>query len=218
VSVERILDMSADDLANERPSSAAEDVHFTQALARAVVEEFSTPGDVTLDPFAGYGTTLVVSHQLHRNPIGIELLPDRAAIIRERLGTSGEIINGDARELDRFEFGPVDLCLTSPPYMSAISHPENPLTGYATLDGNYSTYRDELLGVFQAVKRRLRTGGHLVINAATIKTGDKVTPLAWDIVHDLSPSMAFQGETYLRWDRLPSFISGDYCLVFRKLG
>ncbi|MEZ5096160.1 MAG: DNA methyltransferase [Nocardioides sp.] len=30
-------------------------------IARAVIEEFSTAGDVVLDPFAGYGTTLVVS-------------------------------------------------------------------------------------------------------------------------------------------------------------
>lgn len=54
---------------------------------RAVVEEYSARGDVVLDPFAGYGTTLVVSQQLGRTPIGIELLPERAALIRARLGS-----------------------------------------------------------------------------------------------------------------------------------
>lgn len=211
------MSMSAADLAAERPSSVPDDVHFTQALARTVIEDFSAVGDVVLDPFAGFGTTLVVSRQLGRSPIGIELLSERAAIIRERLAGGGRVIEGDARQMDRYEFGPVDLCLTSPPYMSAVDHPQNPLTSYATLDGHYPTYREELLSVFLAVKRRLVPGGHLVINAATIRTGEIVTPLAWDIVHDLQPHMAFRGETYLQWDRPLPFISGDYCLVFQNL-
>jgi DNA modification methylase len=208
--------MSADELAAERPETASEDVHFTQALVREVVELYSSVGDVVLDPFAGYGTALVVSHQMGRKPIGIELLPERAALIRQRLGSSGVVMEGDARQLDQLQIGPVDLCLTSPPYMSAVDHPQNPLTGYATSDGDYSTYLDELLSVFLAVKDCLRNGGYLVINAANIRTGDVVTPLAWDIAHTLRPHLAFRGETYLQWDRPLEFISGDYCLVFQK--
>ena len=209
--------MSADELAAERPDTASEDVHFTQALVREVVEQYSSVGDVVLDPFAGYGTTLVVSHELGRKPIGVELLPERAALIRQRLDSSGAVIEGDARQLDRFDVGPVDLCLTSPPYMSAVDHPQNPLTGYTALDGDYSTYLNELLGVFLGVKRCLRHGGYLVINAANIRTGDVVTPLAWDITQILQPHLAFRGETYLQWDHPLDFISGDYCLVFQKI-
>lgn len=210
------MEMSAADLEAERPSSATDSVHFTQSLARAFIEEFSSAGDVVLDPFAGYGTTLLVGLQLDRRPIGIELEPERVAIISERVGSAARVIEGDAREMDRYGIGPVDLCMTSPPYMNAVDHPQNPLTGYATLDGHYPTYRKELLGVFLAVERHLRPGGHLVINAANIRTGDAVTPLAWDIAHDLSPHLSFRGETYLRWDRPPPFVSGDYCLVFQK--
>jgi len=209
--------MSADELQAERVHSASEDVHFTRAYVRAVVEEYSAPGDVVLDPFAGYGTTLVVSQQLGRTPIVIELLPERAALIRARLGSKGRVVEGDARELDRFGLGTVTLCLTSPPYMNAVDHPQNPLTAYATLDGDYAGYLDELLDVFLAVKRYLRCGGHLVINAANIRTGDVITPLAWDIVHALRPHLTFRGETYLRWDRPPEAVSGDYSLAFQKV-
>jgi DNA modification methylase len=215
--VERVLNMSAAELAAERPDGAGEDVHFTQALVREIVERYSAAGDVVLDPFAGYGTTLLVSHQLGRKPIGVELLPERAELIRQRLDPSAVVVEGDARQLDRFGIGSVDLCLTSPPYMGSVDHPQNPLTGYATLDGDYSTYLREILGVFLAVKRCLRHGGYLVINAANIRTGDIVTPLAWDIARDLRPHFAFRGEIYLRWDHPLDFISGDYCLVFEKV-
>ena len=215
--VERVLRMSAEELAAGRPDEACEDVHFTQALVRTIVERYSPAGGVVLDPFAGYGTTLLVSHQLGRKPIGVELLPERAAIIRQRVGSSGLVVEGDARQLDRFGIGAVDPCLTSPPYMSSVDHPQNPLTGYATLDGDYSTYLNELLGVCLAVKRCLRDGGYLVINAANIRTGDVVTPLAWDIARDLLPHFAFRGEIYLQWDHPLDFISGDYCLVFQKV-
>ena len=107
------------------------------------------------------------------------------------------MIEGDARQLDRFGLGAVDVCLTSPPYMTRFDHPQNPLTAYTTLDGDYETYLAELLDVFLAVSRHLRTDGYLVINAATIRSGDLVTPLAWDIVHMLRPHLDFQGETYL---------------------
>jgi DNA modification methylase len=209
--------MSADELAAERPDGASEDVHFTQAFVRRIVERYSAVGDVVLDPFAGFGTTLVVSRRLGRKAIGVELLPERAALIRERVGPDAVVVEGDARELDRFGIGSVDLCVTSPPYMSSVDHPQNPLTGYTTLDGDYATYLNELLGVFLAVQRRLRADGYLVVNAANIRTGDYVTPLAWDLARALLPHFAFRGETYLDWDRPADFISGDYCLVFQQL-
>ena len=97
--------MYAADLANERPPSTSEDVHFTRAFVRTVLEEFTSPGDVVLDPFAGYGTTLLVDKEIGRQPIGVELLPERAASIRARLGSGGRVIEGDARKLDRFGLG-----------------------------------------------------------------------------------------------------------------
>jgi DNA modification methylase len=214
--MERVLDLSADDLRRERHASASEDVHFTEAFARAVIEEHSARGEVVLDPFAGYGTTLVVAERLGRVPVGIELLPDRVDLVRARLRPDARVVEGDARRLDELGLGTVDLCLTSPPYMTDVQHPQNPLTGYTTLDGDYAGYLDELLGVFLAVKRRLRPGGHLVVNAANLRTGNVVTPLAWDVARLLRRQLRFCGETYLRWDRPPANVTGDYCLVFRN--
>jgi len=42
-------------------------------------------GDTVLDPFAGTGTTLVVSKQLNRNAVGIEIDPNNVRCINERI-------------------------------------------------------------------------------------------------------------------------------------
>ena len=68
-----------------------------------------------LDPFAGYGTTLVVSERMGRSAVGVELLSERVAATSQRLGGAGLVIEGDARRLSDLGLGPVDLCLTSPP-------------------------------------------------------------------------------------------------------
>lgn len=214
--VERVIKLCASDLVRERAKSGQEDIHFPEALVRSVLEEFTSPRDVVLDPFAGHGTTLVVAEQMGRVGIGVELLPERAALIRRRLNGVGRVIEGDARNLADFGLESVDLCLTSPPYMSAVDHPQNPLTAYRTLDGSYQTYLDELGQVFTAVGHLLRPGGHLVINAANIQTSNVVTPLAWDIARAVAPHLSFRGETYLYWDQPAPCISGDYCLFFQK--
>jgi DNA modification methylase len=98
---------------------------------------------VVLDPFAGFGTTPWVATRMGRRAVAVELLDERAAFIRQRLHGGAEIITGDARQLGSLVGGPVDLCLTSPPYMTANGHPQNPLTGYMTADGDYHTYPAE---------------------------------------------------------------------------
>ncbi len=214
--MERILNLAAADVINERPDGTDEDVHFPQALAHAVINSYSSPGETVLDPFAGWGTTLVVAERLGRRAVGIELIHERVAAIKRRVSPAAVVLEADARKLDSLHLAQIDLCFTSPPYMSAVEHPQNPLTAYSTLDGHYDTYLTELTDVFTAVSRHLRTGGYLVINAANIRTGEIVTPLAWDIAHALTPHLAFRGETYLAWDQPPAMFTGDYCLTFQK--
>ncbi len=55
-----------------------------QLLLRIILSS-TNPGDVVLDPFAGSGTTLVVSEQLDRKSIGIELDSFNIKLIQERL-------------------------------------------------------------------------------------------------------------------------------------
>lgn len=55
------------------------------ALLLRIVLSSSLPGDLVFDPFAGTGTTLVVAQQSNRRGLGVEIDPDNAACIRQRL-------------------------------------------------------------------------------------------------------------------------------------
>lgn len=207
------------DLVAERPAGATDDIHFTEALAASVIGHASEPGDLVLDPFAGYGTTLAVAERMGRRAIGVELLPDHLEIARRRAGPRARLILGDARQLASLLYEPVDLALTSPPYMASWDHPENPLAGYVVDGGDYQTYLRELAQVFAQVAALLRPGARLVINVANVvATEGNVTPLASDVASAVEAHLPLLGVTTLEWDEPPAGIDGDYLLWFGKPG
>lgn len=59
---------------------------FPLEIPARLIEAFTEPGDVVLDPYAGSGTTLVAAQKAHRRFIGIELSEDYCRISNERLG------------------------------------------------------------------------------------------------------------------------------------
>lgn len=214
--VERFILQTMAELEAQRPAGESELVHFTESLAARVIEEFSAPGDVVLDPFAGFGTTLVVAERLGRRALGVELLPERVAQIRPRLLRPAAMVVGDARDLESLVVEEVTLVLTSPPYMTRNDHPENPLDAYATLTGDYETYLEAMGDVFGQVALLLRSGGHAVVNVANIVHAGVLTPLAWDMARVIARHLTLVQESYLAWDSQPADISGDYCLVFTR--
>src|SRR5688572_3790404 len=143
--------MTADVPRPHRPPEFEDDVSYPESLVGMFLAEYTRVGDVVLDPFAGFGTTLVVAERMARRPIGVEILPDRVEFIRGLLADPAGIVMGDARRLRGLGLPDIDFCMTSPPYMNKVDHPQNPLTGYQTLDGNYERYIDELVGVFTDV-------------------------------------------------------------------
>jgi tRNA G10 N-methylase Trm11 len=210
------LRLSFAELVEQRQAGAEQDVHFTESLAAAVIEQYTRPGQRVLDPFAGYGTTLVVAERMGRRAVGVELLAQRADLIRTRLAGEAEVVTGDARDLAALITGPVDLCLTSPPYMTATGHPQNPLTAYQRLDGDYTRYLAELGNIFGQLAGLLRPGGYAVINVANLTTGYTMTPLAWDLARTVAAHLVLRQEVFLCWDHPPAGISGDYLLIFQR--
>lgn len=58
---------------------------FPKELPRWFVRLFTQPGDVVLDPFLGSGTTSVVSKEMARNSIGIEISEEYHKIAKENV-------------------------------------------------------------------------------------------------------------------------------------
>lgn len=202
-----------DDVVRERPAAATEDVHFTRSLVEAVLEDLTEPGERVLDPFAGFGTTLAVAADLGRPAVGVELLPERCGLVRERCPTQ-TVVQGDALDLAGLVEGPFELCLTSPPFMTENEHLEDPLTGYAVEQGDYASYLARLASICEQIAGLMAPDGLVVLSVANLRVGGHFTALAWDVARAVGDVLELRQDVFVCTDhRLDDFM-GDYLLVF----
>ena len=195
---------------------ADDDVRFPPQLVELFLSEYTDRGDVVLDPFAGFGTTAVVAERMGRRAICIELLPERSTFIRTRVSVAVNVISGDARDLAALVAEPVDFVMTSPPYMTRNDHPQDPMTGYRSLNADYDRYLRDLRDVFAQAADTLRPGRRAVINVANLVHGGITTNLAWDVKATVSEVLSFEREVLVLSDKHPPHIADEYCLVFRR--
>jgi DNA modification methylase len=191
---------------------------YTETLVETFLAEYTTPGDLVFDPFTGSGTTLVVAERMGRRALGLELHAERVAYVKARLAEPAAIWQADALRLGELDLPPIDFSITSPPYMTRTGHPENPLTGYQTMDGDYQRYLRELTELYRQLRPLLRADARVVLNVANLRhdeDGRLVTRLAWDIAAAVSEVLRFEREIVLDWDVPPPWYTNDYCLVFR---
>lgn len=182
-----------------------------EKLAEHFIRELSVPGDLVLDPFAGAGTTIAVARRLGRRGIGVEIVPDLVAEIRARLGEDA-VVAGDSRNLAALDLPTADLVVTSPPFMTRTDHPQNPLSGYLTLDGDYGTYAAEVAGIVAALGQIVRPGGHIVLDVWNFEHDGEFTPLADDVANAIELPLAERVK--ITWDH-PTI--DDICLVYRAI-
>ena len=198
---------------------ADDDVRYPEELVEYFLENYTSKGDIVLDPFTGYGTTLLVARKLGRKGYGIEIDESRVKFLTEELKLEN-IYHSDIRMLNVDNLPKFDFVMTSPPYMNKDETEYYALSGYAT-QGNYAKYLEEMSFVFAKIKKILKPNATLVIQVDNIKINSEVTTLAWDIGKTLSEVFHFEGEIIVNWDweRKPNGIYGtgydhSYCLVF----
>jgi hypothetical protein len=209
------------------PAGHDDEVRTPDVLVERFLREHTTPDDRVLDPFAGFGTTLLVADRLDRVPVGVEYEADRVAAIRDRLGDDhgGGVRRGSVLDLDESWFPVCDYCFTSPPFMTH-SIDLNPFENYAS-ESTYDAYLDDIEAAFWNVRGALAPGGTVVIDVVNVREGDHVTPLAFDIAKRVSEVFRFNGEVVIEWtgdgdgyDGTPGRygygFDHSYCLVFEK--
>ncbi|MDP9362754.1 MAG: hypothetical protein M3Q10_00755 [Chloroflexota bacterium] len=157
---------------------------FPLDMAERVIAAFSAPCDWILDPFCGFGTTLVAAHRLGRSAIGIEKDADRGRFAASRIEPPNQVIVGNAREVAVDRLPSCSLLLTSPPYTSFRDWDE---------DG-FAAYFDDLRTIFGALAAALTPGAKVVVEMSNVRTERGVRTVAWDAAKVLAEIFRFEGE------------------------
>lgn len=207
---------------------------FPLALPSRLIEIFTLPGDLVLDPFAGTGSTVLSAALLGRRGLGLEIDPDYAATAGERLAavpdaeTTARVYCADARRIGDFTAPETArLCVTSPPYWNILSRPRTAdrrsPRDYQGMPGDLSRITDyrqfiTALGeVFAAVRRVLVQGGYCVINVMDLRKKSTFYPLHIDLARELETRGYFLDDIIV-WDRRADYNSLrplGYPYVFR---
>jgi DNA modification methylase len=192
-----------------------EDLRYTEELVAHFLRQYTRPNDTVLDPFAGYGTTLIVAEAMGRVPYGIEIDTRRAGYIRSQLQNSDGLIHGDTRELLSYQLPPIAFSITSPPYMAAADL-EDPFTNYHAVGAGYTAYLQQIEQIYADIRQLLKPDARAVLEVSNLKDEHGITTLAWDVARAVSNVLVFEGEVIVGWDHYGYGYDHSYCLVFRK--
>jgi len=158
---------------------------FPEVLARVVIERFTSAGDLVLDPFCGFGTTLVAAQALGRTAIGIEKDEERFSFAASRVHGPSRVIHASSADLDALELPPADLIFTSPPYTSFRDW----------IEVGFTAYWDDFESIFSALAGLLKPTGRLVVEVSNVReAGGKIRLVAFEAALRLSERYEFLGE------------------------
>ena len=192
-----------------------DDVRFSARLVETFLREFTQAGDVVFDPFAGYGTTLLVAEAMGRTPFGVEFDEQRARFVRAQLKHPDHLIHGDSRRLASYDLPAFDFSITSPPYMGRRDM-ANPLTAYTTKGHGYAAYLRTIRNIYAQMRRMMKPTAHVVIEVANLKGDEGLTTLAWDVAREVSQVLHFEGEVIACWDQYGYGYDHSYCLIYTR--
>ncbi len=88
-----------------------DDVRYPESLVEYFLREYTHEGDTILDPFAGFGTTLIVAERMGRIPFGVEIDLDKVNFVRSKLVRPESIIHGDSRLLENIDLPAIDFSI-----------------------------------------------------------------------------------------------------------
>jgi DNA modification methylase len=169
--------------------------NFAPQLARNVIETYSEPGEVVLDPMAGGGTTLIEAKLLGRGFIGGDINPAAVKLCEKvttfENGTTGKdakscvstekIVCADARDLSFLGEGSVDLILTHPPYLNII-HYSDKLSGDLSAISSVKKFCGEMRIIAGELLRVLKAGRYCAILMGDTRRGRHFVPLAYRVM------------------------------------
>jgi len=172
--------------------------NFAPQLARNVIETYSEPGEVVLDPMAGGGTTLIEAKLLGRRFIGCDINPNAVKLCEEavkfdieehknartqepRKSNNYKLLCADARDLSFLKNASVDLILTHPPYLNIIRYSDG-IAGDLSSVSSVKKFCGEMRIVAGELLRVLKPGRYCAILMGDTRRGRHFVPLAYRVM------------------------------------
>jgi DNA modification methylase len=137
-----------------------------------LLQRYTEPGMLVVDPMAGSGTTVDVARELGRRALGYDLQPTRKDVFR-----------ADARKLP-LEDEKADFVFVDPPYGRNLRYSgKDECIG--ELDARDEAYFEAMDAVFAEIDRILRPGRHLGVYVCDVWTRGAFVPIGARFVHQL---------------------------------
>lgn len=116
-----------------------------------LLQRYTQPGDLVVDPCCGSGTTLDVCRDLDRRGLGYDIAPSRPDIHR-----------ADARNLPGDLTSKVDFLFIDPPYSTHIEYSDDPAC-IGKLDAADGSYYGAMQQVIASIDRVLKPGAYMAL-------------------------------------------------------
>ncbi|MEM0044247.1 MAG: DNA methyltransferase [Sulfolobales archaeon] len=176
--------------------------NWAPQIPRALIEMYTRPGEIVLDPMIGSGTTCVEARILGRNCIGVDISYDAVILSLHRLywleesarrwegseepeevenikKTWSRIYHGDARNLSLLEDDSIDLILMHPPYWNIIRYTsKNEVEGDLSRSRSLENYLELMSEIARELYRRLKRGGYLGVLIGDTRIREHYVPVS----------------------------------------
>lgn len=213
-------DFLLDKSLSDSDSFQARDCGWVEQM-QPFIREFSTAGAVVLDPFSGFGSTLIAAHLEGRRAVGIEIEENRHKISCARLEKLGidtaTLLKGDCKRLV-CNIDPVDLILTNIPYFGCSFKSSDSSQIYSSC--HYSEYLYQLRGCLKQFRCALKPSAYIVCMAQNIHIEQQFIPQAWDLAKLMAEQFQFIEERVIVYDKAivnsnkkPSNRAHEYALI-----
>ena len=218
--------------------------NWAPQVPRALIESYTKPGDLVLDPFVGGGTTLMEAWLLGRNAVGFDISANALAMTRARLDemsqrarreslfglpdVSIEVRSGDARKLPKIAVSSVDFICTHPPYGDALSYTHDDARDLSQIS-EPSQFLDELALAGRRFFEVLKPGGYCAIVIGDTRQNNKLYPMGFEtlsrfrklgfVLEDIvikTQSKDRSTEFYFKTENFRLRFAHEYLFVFRK--